>query len=83
MSKALLTIVAFISLAGVAHAQSKFGDITMSSDPAKAAAIEQQAADLKAQQSRAMAHSPRHAMHHHLPHVAGPHHSKTKTPLKS
>jgi len=82
MSKALLAIVASISLAGVAHAQGKFGDLTMSTDPAKVAAIEQQAAELKAQQAAHASTGSGHAMHHHARHVTGHRSSQAKAATK-
>jgi hypothetical protein len=67
MSKAPLLFVALISLAGVAKAQGKFGDVTTSTDPARAAMVEKQAAELKATQTHHMSH----AMRHHASLVAG------------
>jgi ribosomal protein L11 len=83
MSKALLAIVASISLAGIAHAQSKFGDVTMSTDPAKAAAVERQAAELKTQQAAPMPSASGHVNHHHVRHVARHRHADTKAATKS
>jgi ssRNA-specific RNase YbeY (16S rRNA maturation enzyme) len=79
MSRTFFAIVALISLAGVANAQGKFGDVTTSTDPVKAGMIEKQAADLKAQQTHHMSHP----THHHVSHVAGHRHSQTKGAIKS
>ena len=78
MSKAPLVFVALISLAGVANAQGKFGDVTTSTDPAKAAMVEKQAAELKAAQMHQMSHG----MRHHVSHMAGHRHSQTKSANK-
>ena len=78
MSKAPLVFVALISLAGVANAQGKFGDVTTSTDPAKAAMVEKQAAELKATQTHQMSHG----MRHHVSHMAGHRPSQTKSANK-
>jgi hypothetical protein len=80
MSKALLAIVASISLANVAHAQGKFGDVTTSTDPAKAAAVEQHVAELKTQH---MSHRSGHVIRHHASHVAPSWHAGAKTAPQS
>jgi hypothetical protein len=77
MSKLLAAIVASISLVSLAHAQGKLGDVTMSSDPAKAAAVEQQVAELKAQHTHRTSHVSRHALTHRAKHVSA--HSSSKT----
>ncbi len=86
MSKALWAILASVSLAGVAQAQDHFGDVKMSTDPAEAAAVEQHAAALRAQQAAHPSHGTVHAMHHHLrtaAHVTAPAKAATKAAHKS
>ena len=78
MNKALFAIVASISLVGIAHAQTKFGDLTTSTDPARAAAVEQEAAALKAQQASRQSQVSGHAMHHPMSHVGAHHHPQAK-----
>ena len=47
------SLILLMSLvAGVAHAQSAGGGVTMSTDPAKAAAVEKHAQELQTQQSK-------------------------------
>lgn len=79
MSKAPLVFVALISLAGVANAEGKFGDVTTSTDPAKAAMVEKHAAELKATQTHHMSHG----MRHHGSHMAGHRHPQTNSASKS
>jgi hypothetical protein len=68
MKKASLTVMFSLSLlAGAAYAQSDEGGVTMSTDPAKAADVEQRAQAL-AQQQEAMPmqqneQMPKHKMH--------------------
>jgi ssRNA-specific RNase YbeY (16S rRNA maturation enzyme) len=78
MSNGPLVFVALISLVGVANAQGKFGDVTTSADPAKAAMVEKQAAELKA----ARMHQMSHGMRHHVSHMAGHRHSQIKSSNK-
>jgi len=67
MKKASLTVlISFSMLAGAAYAQSDEG-VTMSTDPSKAAEVEQRAQALQSQQDQAPMHEmPMHKnMHHH------------------
>lgn len=79
MSKAPLVFVALISLAGVANAQGKFGDVTTSTDPAKDAMVEKHAAELKAMQTHHMSHG----LRHHGNHMAGHRQPQTNSAGKS
>lgn len=67
MNKASLTVLVFLSmLAGAAYAQG--GGVMMSTDPAKAAEVEQRAQSLQAQQEmqrQAPADTQHKPMHHH------------------
>ncbi len=83
MSKTLLAVAMSVGLATGAHAQSKFGDVTTSTDPAKAASVEQHAAELKTNQMQPMAHASKHVMRHHSRHVATHHQVKSKPATKS
>lgn len=74
MKKASLTVLFSLSLlAGAAYAQTDEGGVTMSTDPAKAADVEQRAQALQQQQempmheSMPMKHKPMHhkPMHKH------------------
>ncbi|MGH8806667.1 MAG: hypothetical protein ACREX0_02160 [Noviherbaspirillum sp.] len=54
MKKTLLAVVvSLLSLAGVSFAQAPMSEIRESTDPAKAAAVEQRAADIQARQQAA------------------------------
>jgi hypothetical protein len=69
MKKASLTVLISLSmLAGTAYAQSDNG-VTMSTDPAKAAEVEQRAQSLQTEQDQMPMHEmPMHKkMHHHKP----------------
>ncbi|PLZ04403.1 hypothetical protein CY652_01710 [Burkholderia sp. WAC0059] len=67
----LAVLVALSALTGVAHAQTENG-ITMSTDPQRAADIEQHAQDLQAQQEAAPSTESARPVHHHR----APHHHK-------
>jgi len=82
MNKALSTIAIFIGLAAAASAQAKLGDVTTSTDPAKAASIEQQAAALKAGHTHRAAHTSKHAARQKQ-HAMLQHPSGQKAPAKS
>jgi hypothetical protein len=82
MNRALLTIAVSFGLAGAAAAQAKPGDITMSTDPAKAAAVEQHAAELKASQHEA-GHGSKSPAKHHTASATSHHHSHSKSSAKS
>ena len=68
MKKASLTVLISLSmLAGAAYAQSDNG-VTMSTDPAKAAEVEQRAQSLQSQQDQMPMHEmPMHKAQHHKP----------------
>ena len=57
MNKALLAVAIGIGLATAVSAQAKLGDVTTSTDAAKAAAVERHAAELKAGSAHHMAHA--------------------------
>jgi len=74
MKKTLIvTLVSLFSVVG-AHAAGPDGAVTTSTDPAKAAAIEQHAQELKTQSSKAaikpVAHSGTKAGKHHKRHAS-------------
>ena len=85
MNKILSTLLLSLGFAVCANAQTN--GVTTSTDPAKAAAVERHAADLKAMQSRVAdtktmpMHSGKHHAMHHAKHHAKMHHgaSKAKT----
>jgi hypothetical protein len=83
MNKALLTVAIGIGLAGAASAQARFGDVTTSTDPAKAAAIERHAAELKAGSMHHMAQASKSAARHHTQHATMHHQTESKAPAKS
>ncbi len=83
MKKALLTVAIGIGLAGAASAQAKLGDVTTSTDPAKAAAIERHAAELKAGSAHHLAHASKSATRQHAQHTALHHQTESKSPAKS
>jgi hypothetical protein len=89
MHKTFLALTAALMSVGLAGgAQAKFGDVSTSTDPATAAAVEQHAEALKARETHtmhSMHHASMHSMHsmkHHAKHVAHSHHP-AKTPTKS
>jgi hypothetical protein len=82
MNRALLMIAASFALAGAASAQAALGDVTMSTDPAKAAAVEQHAAELKASQHEA-SHGSKSSAKHHSAKSTSHHHSQSKPAAKS
>lgn len=71
MKKASLTVLFSLSLlAGAAYAQSDEGGVTMSTDPAKAADVEQRAQALQQQQEEMPMHEQmpmKHKAMHHKP----------------
>ena len=81
MKKVSLAILVSLSvLTGAAYAQTDNG-VTMSTDPAKAADVEQRAQDLQSQQQAAESqHSSMPAMHHKMEHKKAPHHMKAAKP---
>lgn len=75
MKKASLTVLFSLSLlAGAAYAQSDEGGVTMSTDPAKAADVEQRAQSIQQNQEQMpqeqepmhMKHKSHGKMHHHM-----------------
>jgi len=81
MNKWLMAGVAAFTLAGVAQAQTSTAEVTMSTDPAKAAAVEQHAAQLKQRQS--VSHtSHKKASHPHPTANAGHHATPDKAAAK-
>ena len=64
MPKSLYALMAAaLSLGLASGARAEFGDVTASTDPAKAAAIEQHARELKARETHATHHVSMHSMH--------------------
>ena len=64
MHKSLFALTAAaLSLGLATGARAEFGDVTTSTDPARAAAIEQHAQELKAREMRAPDRASMHAMH--------------------
>jgi hypothetical protein len=80
---ALMASMALVGFAGVAQAQGKLGDVTTSTDPAKAAAVEQQAAALKAERRHEAWHGSKHATHHDMKRVSSNARSSVKAATKS
>ena len=79
MKKVSLAILVSLSaLTGAAYAQTDNG-VMMSTDPAKAADVEQRAQDLQAKQ-QAMESQPSMPMHHKMEHKKAPHHMKAAKP---
>ncbi|MGA7777660.1 MAG: hypothetical protein WCA85_08090 [Paraburkholderia sp.] len=70
----LAILVSLTALTGAAYAQDN--GVTMSTDPAKAADVEQRAQDLQAKQEAMESKSSMPAMHH----KAMPHHKKMAKP---
>jgi hypothetical protein len=76
--KKLLTasVLALTALAGMAQTTTDAQGVTTSTDPAKAAAVERQAAEMKATQEKVATSGTsskqhaRHAKHHHRHHKA-------------
>ncbi|WJF91256.1 hypothetical protein QS306_06390 [Paraburkholderia bonniea] len=60
----LAVLVSFSALAGAAYAQTDSG-VTMSTDPARAAAVEQRAQELQSRQQAAESTSEMPSQHHH------------------
>ena len=77
MNKLVLILAISLASAG-AYAQGTSGDVTMSTDPAKAAEVERHAQDLQARQS-SEAHSKSTAAHKGTAHAGTTHHTKGKT----
>jgi hypothetical protein len=76
MKKVSLAILVSLSaLTGAAYAQSDNG-VMMSTDPAKAADVEQRAQELQSQQQAAE----NQPMHHKMEHKKAPHHMKAAKP---
>jgi hypothetical protein len=70
MKKASLALlVSLTALTGAAYAQTDEGGVTMSTDPAKAADVEQRAQALQSQQ-QSMESMPMHHEHHPMKHKA-------------
>jgi len=82
MKRVLLTVAIGIGLAGAASAQAKFGDVTTSTDPAKAATVERHAAELKASSAHHMADMSK-PTRHHAQHAAMHHQTESKPLAKS
>jgi hypothetical protein len=77
MKKVSLAILLSLSaLTGAAYAQSDNG-VTMSTDPAKAADVEQRAQELQSQQQAAESQP---VMHHKMEHKKPMHHMKAAKP---
>jgi uncharacterized cupredoxin-like copper-binding protein len=90
MNRALLAIAVSFGLAGAASAQAALGDVTMSTDPAKAAAVEQHAAELKSSQHAAehgtkstAEHGSKSTAKHHNAKTTSHHHSQSKSSVKN
>ena len=80
----LVAAAATLTLGLAASAQAKFGDLTMSTDPAKAAAVEQHAQELKAHEMHARSHhASMHWTRHHARHAAHLKHPTSPAPAKS
>jgi DNA-binding transcriptional regulator of glucitol operon len=76
MKKVSLAILVSLSaLTGAAYAQTDNG-VTMSTDPAKAADVEQRAQELQSQQQAMESQQSMPAMHHKMEHKKAPHHAK-------
>ena len=82
MKRVVLTVAIGIGMAGAAAAQAKFGDVTTSTDPAKAAAVERHAAELRAGSAHHMANASKSAMRHHAQHAAMHHQTEPMSPAK-
>ncbi|WP_144154079.1 hypothetical protein [Paraburkholderia sp. BCC1885] len=79
MKKVSLAILVSLSaLTGAAYAQTDNG-VTMSTDPAKAADVEQRAQDLQSQQQAAESRPAMSSMHH----KKAPHHKAAKAEAAS
>ena len=79
MKKVSLAILVSLSaLTGAAYAQTD--GVTMSTDPAKAADVEQRAQDLQAKQQAMESQQSMPAMHHKMEHKKAPHHMKAAKP---
>ena len=83
MNKVSLTVAIGIGLAAAASAQARLGDVTMSTDPAKVAAVERQAAELRAESVRHTAHAAKPAARHHAQRASMHHQTEAKSPAKS
>jgi DNA-binding transcriptional regulator of glucitol operon len=80
MKKVSLAILVSLSaLTGAAYAQTDNG-VMMSTDPAKAADVEQRAQDLQAKQQAMESQQSMPAMHHKMEHKKAPHHMKAAKP---
>jgi len=82
MRKTSLILLISLGMASAAYAQSSVGGITMSTDPAKAAAVERHAQELKARpatQTEVKAATASAGSHHAKAHSTQ-HHSTAKKP---
>jgi len=87
MNRTRLTVTMVLGLAVAASAQAKLGDVTVSTDPAKAEAVERHAAELKGSHAHHSAHHTAHAtkstVKHHTQHAAMHHQTEPKASVKS
>jgi len=85
MSKFPLLVLMSLGMASGVYAQSTSGGVTMSTDPAKAAAVEKHAQELKAHPAQEMQAKPAtaHSSTHHAKHQAKQQHASAKPAPKS